>query len=169
MDKALHLLNQIHENENISQRQLASLIDVSLGTVNAMIKELIQFGFISIDQTNKKQTKYFLTGEGRLEKQKRNYHEVASSYHIIGKAKLLIRKVIEEQLEIGVHHFYLYGEEDEIYKLIKMCLIECNRDHILNYEVLTSAETIDEDDKYCTLYWNSSLVLGHHLNAKLVL
>jgi len=60
MNREFMLLQSIDENNSISQRQLAKQLEVSLGTVNAMISQLLKDGYVIAEHTQAKQSKYFL-------------------------------------------------------------------------------------------------------------
>ena len=66
------LLNLLHENPDISQRQLANEMDVSLGKANYCIKALLEVGLVKLNNfkcsKNKLGYVYVLTRKGVKEK-----------------------------------------------------------------------------------------------------
>jgi len=63
------LLTELHNSSECTQRELSQKLDVSLGKVNYLLKELIKRGFISVKSfsTNPqklKKVRYFLTKKG---------------------------------------------------------------------------------------------------------
>lgn len=154
MDRAFQLLTHISENERISQRQLAKILNVSLGTVNGLIQQMLQRGCITLDSSNPKQVKYFLTPEGYKEKALMNHEVIVKSYHMISKAKSHIRNIILRQVSQGINSFFLFGEEDEVYKLTKMCLFELKRDYPIQFNHLADISQVQSKEAYCVLYWN---------------
>ncbi len=75
MDKEesmVKLLNVVHKNPELSQRELAKAIGISVGKTNYVIKALIQKGFIKtsrfLNSKNKWGYKYILTSKGVKEK-----------------------------------------------------------------------------------------------------
>lgn len=169
MNKELQLLTNINENEQISQRQLAKAMDLSLGTINGLISNMIQLGYIIIEQSQSKRTKYFLTTLGQHEKAKRQYQLIVDSYHIISKTRNSIIRVIENQLQKGINSFYIYGEEDEISKLAKMSLIELKREHAIKYEHTTDLSNVKSTSSSCILYWNTNFMPDKAINAVMIL
>jgi EPS-associated MarR family transcriptional regulator len=63
------LLTALHNSSDCTQRELSEELDVSLGKVNYLIKELIKRGFISVKSFSThsqkiKKVRYFLTKKG---------------------------------------------------------------------------------------------------------
>jgi len=68
-EKEISVLEAINKKSNISQRGIAAEADISIGKANAMIRQLLEQGYISIERVQSKQ-KYIVTKEGleQLEK-----------------------------------------------------------------------------------------------------
>jgi len=71
-ESMVKLLNVVHKNPELSQRELAKAIGISVGKTNYVIKALIQKGFIKtsrfLNSKNKWGYKYILTSKGVKEK-----------------------------------------------------------------------------------------------------
>lgn len=71
-DQRLALLKLLEQNPNLSQRELAHAMGVSLGKANYCLKALIEKGFIKFDRfcknKNKQAYAYLLTSAGVEEK-----------------------------------------------------------------------------------------------------
>jgi len=67
-EELLELMHIVHENPNISQRQIAKKIGLSIGKVNYCLKALIDIGFVKVDNFNSSNQKikyaYILTPKG---------------------------------------------------------------------------------------------------------
>ena len=67
-----HILKSIEDNPNVSQRELAEQLGVSLGKVNYCLKALIEKGLIKAghfkSNPNKREYAYLLTPKGISEK-----------------------------------------------------------------------------------------------------
>lgn len=157
MDRELEFLVHISENEHISQRQLAKAMNISLGTVNGLIAQMIKVGYITVEHTQAKQSKYYLTELGYKEKARMQYLHICDCYKTVTKAKAHIKKQIENKLNEGVNVFYLLGEEDEILKLAKMGLIELKREYDLEYYHIPDITKLDSNEDGCILYWDDRL------------
>lgn len=68
------VLNWLEKNPNITQRQLAKELGISLGKAHYLINSLIQVGWVKLDNFKRSDNKmgymYLLTPAGMLEKTK---------------------------------------------------------------------------------------------------
>ena len=71
-EELLELMHIVHENPNVSQRQLAKEIGLSIGKVNYCLKALVDIGFIKVVNFNNSNQKlnyaYVLTPKGIQQK-----------------------------------------------------------------------------------------------------
>lgn len=169
MNRELEFLIHIDENEHISQRQLAKAMNISLGTVNGLIAQMIKIGYIRVEHTQAKQSKYYLTELGVKQKARMEYLHICDCYRTITKAKAHIKKVIENKLNEGANVFYLLGEEDEIFKLTKMALIELKREYDLEYHHITDINNLNPKGNRCILYWDDKLSDKYQVEGTLIL
>lgn len=67
-EKTLHVLREIEQNPQVSQRFLAQKLEISLGKINFLINALIDKGVIEIrnfkNSKNKLAYRYLLTAQG---------------------------------------------------------------------------------------------------------
>ncbi len=67
-EKTLHILKEIENNPQITQRDLAQKLEISLGKINFLVRALIDKGFIEIKNFKNSHHKlaytYLLTPEG---------------------------------------------------------------------------------------------------------
>ncbi len=146
MDKELQMLSHISQNERVTQRQLAKTSGLSLGSINALLQSMVNKGYIQIQTVNARALRYVLTPLGKEAKEQKTYEEVVVSFQMISKVRSMTKHIIEEQIEKGYHRFYLYGEHDEVYKLVKMSLIEAKRLHQVSYTEIESVGDINDVD-----------------------
>lgn len=68
------LLNKINQNPNVSQRELASELGISLGKVNFCLKALVEVGLVKVENFRNSKNKsgylYLLTPQGIEQKSK---------------------------------------------------------------------------------------------------
>ena len=73
-EEELEILRQIEENPNLTQRQIAEHLGLSLGKINYLIKALLGKGMVKVDNFRKSDRKlgylYLLTPEGVERKRK---------------------------------------------------------------------------------------------------
>lgn len=162
MEKELHILTQISQNESITQRQLAKDMGLSLGTINSLMKRMTEKKFLILQQ-NSKSIRYVLTPKGLKEKAMLTYNHTVDSYRVISKLRTNTKNLIEDQIEKGIKKFYLYGEKDEVYKIIKMSIIAAKRMYNIDYVELESMNHITELDSV-VLTWNVSNEFSYKSN-----
>ena len=67
-EEELEILRQIEENPNLTQRQIADHLGLSLGKINYLIKALLEKGVVKVDNFKRSDNKlgylYLLTPEG---------------------------------------------------------------------------------------------------------
>lgn len=99
------LLKHLEQNPEISQRQLATAMEISLGKANYCLRALIEKGLIKVDNfqksRNKKAYAYFLTPKGIQE-----------------KASVTIRFLKRKQREYDDLHGEIVALESEVLKII---------------------------------------------------
>ena len=76
-ETALRVLREVSENPNITQRELAGKLDISLGKINFVLNALIQKGWVKtenfIRSDNKAAYMYLLTSKGVERKVRMTY------------------------------------------------------------------------------------------------
>ena len=73
-EEELEILRKIEENPNLTQRQIADHLGLSLGKINYLIKALLERGVVKVDNFKRSDNKlgylYLLTPEGVERKRK---------------------------------------------------------------------------------------------------
>ncbi len=64
----LEILNHLADNPDITQVDLATQLDVAVGSVNWYIKRLINKGYVKATQMQRRRLRYLLTPQGLAEK-----------------------------------------------------------------------------------------------------
>lgn len=62
------ILDHVENEDNLSQRRLAKLLDLNLSTVNQILKRLVRKGFVKTRRLNGRSVAYYLTPQGFSEK-----------------------------------------------------------------------------------------------------
>lgn len=143
MDRRLYLLREIHENSRVSQRQLAKHIGLSLGTINALMQQLEADEWIESKTISGKSTEYTITKLGHHHKAELSKVEAVHCYQFIGEIKNIIHQNLEGWIKDGFSKFALIGEEDEIFKVIKLTIKALSRFKEIDYEVYENYEDVD--------------------------
>jgi DNA-binding MarR family transcriptional regulator len=80
LDREFVLLSEIHENGSVSQRDLASRAELSLGTVNVVLNDLAERELIRKDVLASTRAVYRLTDEGVRVCERRLFSRTVESY-----------------------------------------------------------------------------------------
>jgi hypothetical protein len=168
--KILELLKILHLNKSISQRELARLLKVSLGSINAYLKELGANKLILNDDLKSRTATYYLTEEGLKKKRKLNlqhWHETMDRLALIqAKIEDMMFKMKERAFEKIAFYGATYVAEIAYLSLLNADLHfagifdeEKAGERFLNHRVL-SPEKIE------SIHFNKILVTNLSENMK---
>ena len=105
-EEVLHILREIKEQPEMSQRELSSRLGVSLGKVNFLLKALVEKGFIKVgnfkNSENKTNYMYVLTPRGIEEKARITYYFLKRKMDEYDRLEEEIRRLALEVDEIGL-------------------------------------------------------------------
>ena len=117
MEKELLLLRELFSNPKLTQRDMAKVTGLSLGSINAIMKQFIKSGLVEVQKATKRTMLYYLTSLGLKQKSESTYRYIVDVYLFI---KELNRKLDEILNSIGKDYtIVLFGVKDEIYEYIK--------------------------------------------------
>jgi DNA-binding MarR family transcriptional regulator len=122
-DNELKLMSEISENENITQRELSKRLNLSLGSVNLLIKKMIKEGLIKMNQVSKRQVFYILTPTGMMEKAKKTSKYIKIHYNAINETKKSIKRTLEE-ISKEYDTIYILKSESEINQVLDAAVDE---------------------------------------------
>jgi len=100
------ILKEIESNKNLTQRELAKSLDISLGKTNYIIRAFVDKGWVKLDNFRKSNNKvgyvYILTPKGILEKtglawKFLSYKE--KEYELLKQEILSLKDEVDAQLE----------------------------------------------------------------------
>lgn len=161
MDKVLRILLNIEKVPDISQRQLAKVTGYSLGSVNGILQKLIDEGELVSKPLTPNHYIYEITELGELHKGRLLYDFTIDGYEVITKIRHQTKVAIEKCVNEGIKHFYMYGQEDAIYRLVKMSMIEYKRKASIDYEIIDNFDQVDRSRAFKIFVWNKeTLELG---------
>jgi EPS-associated MarR family transcriptional regulator len=76
-ENVLKILKAIKDNPKVTQRELSSVLGISLGKINFFLRALVEKGFVKVDNFKKSNNKnaylYYLTARGMEAKAKTTY------------------------------------------------------------------------------------------------
>ncbi|SDM32795.1 MarR family transcriptional regulator [Halarsenatibacter silvermanii] len=150
-EKEIDVLKALANMDDPSQRDIEKHTDMSLGTINAVIKKCVSKGLIKIEGASGASMKYILTPRGIKKLTARTLNYIQSSYRAIKKLRQTVKNRAQKDAEAG-RSIYLYGAEDEVGELVETTLAELG----LEYEVKEELKEIP-DRGTVVYYWNPEL------------
>lgn len=154
-EKEIEILTNINNNTStLSQRELASNAGMSLGMTNAVLKRLVQKGWLTIRKINNRNIRYAVTPDGMEEITRRSYRYFKRSLKNVAEYKDKIEELLTQIQIDGYDSIVLIGSSDIDFIVDYLCtslemkLIK-NDDDITTRTFMLYAETYipDEVDK----------------------
>ncbi len=133
--RSLQILNELANNDSLTQRDLSSKLGIALGLVNSYIKNLAKKGFITIKAIPPKRYAYYLTPKGFTEKTRLTYHMLSDYTRIYREARENLKRLFHELQAQGVKKIVFAGA-DEVAEIAYLSLQETN---------MTLAGIVDDD------------------------
>lgn len=141
-DNEYKLMTEISENGNITQRELSHKLNLSLGSVNILIKKMIKEGLIKMNQVSKRQVLYMITPAGMIEKAKKTSSYIKVHYNAINQAKEKM-KVTINKLSEDYDTVYALIEENEMNQIFKTSIDEYKNENIrFNVEIINKDKNL---------------------------
>jgi len=106
----LKILDEISQQSDITQRTLASRLNIALGLVNAYIKRLAKKGHIKISKGPMNRVKYALTRKGFTHRVSLTYDYMQSSINFFKDARQRIDTVYSQMSTDGVRTVLIWGD-----------------------------------------------------------
>ncbi len=159
MDRVLKIFTVIENTPDISQRKLCKEVGCSLGTINKILTKLVDENELYINQKDQNNYEYKISSKGKEKKASLLHDYVLESFDIITSIKKKTKESITDLIDLGIDKFYLFGEKDDIYKIIKMTIMECKRNSEIEYEIIENLDEINKDERYFLLTWHKDAVV----------
>lgn len=105
----MHLLNEVTQSPDVTQRELSRRIGVALGLTNLMLRRLAKKGFIKITGTKRSRIRYLITPKGILEKSRLTYEFVQHSLQLYSRVRGFLREQLTQVVRRGHRRILLCG------------------------------------------------------------
>ena len=110
--KSLQILDELSNNESLTQRDLSKRMGIALGLVNAYLKNLIAKGCITVKNIPSKRYAYYLTPKGFAEKSRLAYDLLQDYTRIYREAKNNYHKLFFELERAGTKRIVFAGADE---------------------------------------------------------
>jgi DNA-binding MarR family transcriptional regulator len=110
--RSLQILDELSNNDAMTQRDLSNRLGIALGLVNSYIKNLVAKGYITVRNIPSKRYAYFLTPKGFAEKSRLAYDLLQDYTRIYREAKNSYRQLFFELERSGVMRIVFAGADE---------------------------------------------------------
>jgi DNA-binding MarR family transcriptional regulator len=121
--RSLQILDELANNDSLTQRDLSSRLGIALGLVNSYVKNLIAKGYITVKAIPPKRFAYFLTPKGFTEKTRLTYDLLHDYTRVYREARKSLKTLFKEMQNDGVRKIVFVGA-DEIAEIAYITLQE---------------------------------------------
>jgi len=142
IDRELVLLEQIEHDPDISQATLAAQLGVAVGTVNWLIKRMIDKGYVKIKRAQRRKLKYIITPEGLAFRAQLTVNYIDTSMRLYRRTRQHVRDVLLEVKKTNATAIYLVGEGD----IADIVRLTCLEQGILVLEKPVDGTSLDSGD-----------------------
>lgn len=111
-EREIRVLDILREDRNLSQRRLAKRLGLALGLVNALLKQLVQKGYVNVVQTDARHVAYLCTPKGMAQKAVRLLTHLENSLEFYQQAKRLVCHGVGALERSGARRVAIYGRGD---------------------------------------------------------
>ncbi len=115
----LALLNRILADPEVTQADLAEEINISIGSVNARLKQLIENSCIEVKQARRRKLRYIITAKGRALRQTLTEDYLQQSFQLYRQVRQMVKDELAKLDGAEVRAVRLLGEGDvaDVYRL----------------------------------------------------
>ncbi len=138
----INILELIHNNDILSQRDISDHIGLSLGMVNLLLKKFVKIGIVKTEKLNGNKIRYMLTPKGFTYLANKTIQYVTVSYQAVQKIRGQLRELVL-RIYNKEDTVLILAQEDEVYAI----LIDVLREE--GYEWIRLSEP-SEQERYLT-------------------
>jgi DNA-binding MarR family transcriptional regulator len=121
--RSLQILDELSNDDSLTQRDLSSRLGIALGLVNSYIKNLVAKGYITVKTIPAKRYAYYLTPKGFAEKTRLTYDLLHDYTRIYREARRNFKQLFHE-LEAGGMKKVVFAGADETAEIAYITLQE---------------------------------------------
>jgi DNA-binding MarR family transcriptional regulator len=110
--RSLQILDELSNNDAMTQRDLSQRLGIALGLVNSYIKNLVAKGFITVRNIPTKRYAYYLTPKGFAEKSRLAYDLLQDYTRIYREARNNYRQLFFELERAGAKRIVFAGADE---------------------------------------------------------
>jgi len=121
IEQDLQILEQIEQNPDITQADLAARLGVAIGSVNWYLKRLVNKGYIKVRQMQRRRLRYLITPHGVAEKARLTASFMEVSMRLYRETRQVAKRYLAEVRQAGYDEVHVEGDND----LTEVCHLTC--------------------------------------------
>lgn len=118
----LEILTHIEENPDTTQADIATQLDVAVGSANWYIRRLINKGYVKATQMQRRRLRYLLTPNGLAEKARLTKKFMQASLHWYRMTRETSKNLLDEVMKAGYDTVCIEGDGDLAEIVFLTCL-----------------------------------------------
>ncbi len=120
-ERDLVILEHIEQDPDITQADMASQLEVAVGTINWHIKRLIEKGYVKVSRAERKKLKYIITPEGIALRARLTFDYIQNQFNLYRLVRERVSKALDEVKAANVHAVCIEGNGD----VAEVCRLTC--------------------------------------------
>ena len=120
-ERDLRILEQIEQNPDMTQADLAARLGVAVGSVNWYLKRLINKGYVKVRQMQRRRLRYLITPHGIAEKARLTASFMQVSMRLYRQTREAAQRYLTDVRRAGYEKVYIEGNND----LTEVCYLTC--------------------------------------------
>lgn len=140
-ERELKIIEEISQNQNLTQRKISHKLGLSLGMTNIILKRLASKGYIRVKGLNRRKVQYILTPKGFAEKTKKSYRYFLKTIQSLQEMKKKIQRLILMEYEQGKTSFIILGD-NELADIVELSLKNLDKSE-LEYRRISRLEDVN--------------------------
>ena len=126
-DRDMLLLEQIENDPDITQANLASQLGVAVGTVNWHLKRLVAKGYVKVKRAQRRKLRYIITSQGISRRARLTVSYVEHSMQLYRKTRRRVQQLLTEVRTAGfdgIHIDKYNGDPEDIADICRLTCLE---------------------------------------------
>ena len=120
-ERDLVILEHIEQDPDITQADMASRLEVAVGTINWHLKRLIEKGYVKVSRAERKKLIYIITPEGIALRARLTFDYIQNSFNLYRLVRERVVAAIDEVRAADVHTVHIEGNGD----VAEVCRLTC--------------------------------------------
>ncbi|HEY3311116.1 MAG TPA: winged helix-turn-helix domain-containing protein [Anaerolineales bacterium] len=122
----LSLLDNIEQQPDVTQADLAVQLGMAIGTVNWHLKRLISKGYVKVMRAERRKLRYIITPEGLALRARLTVDYIEQQFNLYRRVRQKVKEYVEQVKMDGFDRLRLVGEGD----VADICRLTCLEQNI---------------------------------------